>query len=95
MMQDEPVVDEESKPADVTVEEITLEIVQEQLVNNYRPVQPINNRLIYRTFMFEPRKEVRYVVRYDSQKNNLAISSSVPSFIILISCFIISLFFRR
>lgn len=95
MMQDEPVVDEESKPADVTVEEITLEIVQEQLVNNYRPVQPINNRLIYRTFMFEPRKEVRYVVRYDSQKNNLAISSSVPSFIISISCFIISLFFRR
>lgn len=95
MMQDEPVVDEESKPADVTVEEITLEIVQEQLVNNYRPVQPINNRLIYRTFTFEPRKEVRYVVRYDSQKNNLAISSSVPSFIILISCFIISLFFIR
>lgn len=93
MMQDQPVVDEESQ-TDETVEEITIEIVQEQLVNNYRPVQPINNRLIYRTFTYEPKREVRYVVRYDSQ-NNLAISSSVPSYTVLLSCFIISLFFRR
>lgn len=94
MMQDQPALDEEIK-ANVTVEEITIEIVQEQLVNNYRPVQPINNRLIYRTFTYEPKKEVRYVVRYDSQNKNLAISSSVPPFIVLLTCVIISLFFRK
>lgn len=97
MMQDEPAkttTDEKADQGEENVEEITIEIVQNQLVNNFRPVQPLNNRLIYRTFTYEPRKEVRYVVRYSSQ-NNLAISSTAPSFIILFSCFIFTLFLSR
>ena len=96
-MQDEPAkttTDEKADQVEENVEEITIEIVQDQLVNNFRPVQPLNNRLIYRTFTYEPRKEVRYVVRYNSQ-NNLAISSTAPSFIILFSCFIFKLFLSR
>ena len=96
-MQDEPAkttTDEKADQVEENVEEITIEIVQDQLVNNFRPVQPLNNRLIYRTFTYEPRKEVRYVVRYNSQ-NNLAISSTAPSFIILFSCFIFTLFLSR
>jgi hypothetical protein len=94
MMQDEgyKTQTEASINTEENVEEITIEIVQEQLVNNYRPVQPVNNRLVYRTFEFEPRKEIRYVVRSSSQEN-LAVSY-VPSFIVTFSCIIFSLFLK-
>ncbi|XP_062573340.1 putative carbonic anhydrase 3, partial [Saccostrea cucullata] len=95
MMQDEGYKTQnetQSKPAE-NVEEITIEIIQEQLVDNYRPVQPVNNRLVYRTFSFEPRREIRYVVRSESQGNFAA--SSVPSFIVILTCFLLSVFSLR
>lgn len=33
-----------------TVTELEVEYIQEKLVNNYRPVQPLNGRLVYRSF---------------------------------------------
>lgn len=91
MMQDESykTQSEAGISSEEYVEEITIEIVQEQLVNNYRPVQAVNDRLVYRTFEFEPRREIRYVVRSDSHRS-LAVSY-VPSIIVTFTCFIFSL----
>lgn len=33
-----------------TVSEVEIEYIQENLVNNFRPVQPLNDRMVYRSF---------------------------------------------
>ncbi|KAL8570243.1 hypothetical protein ACOMHN_029943 [Nucella lapillus] len=61
--QSPPHQDPQTEAPAQNLSELEVEFIQQKLVNNFRPVQPLNNRLVYRSFLHLPKTIAEYVRR--------------------------------
>ncbi|KAL8577936.1 hypothetical protein ACOMHN_011932 [Nucella lapillus] len=60
------------------VSEVEVELLQDRLVNNYRPVQPLNDRIVYRSFKLRPEQPSRHHHTHNRHHHPATVNPNLP-----------------